>query len=1500
MADEKSKLLTKLSPLIEGQVPDFIQADHPVFVNFLKEYYKFLEAGQVTYEVVNSYVRFETTTTAYVLDEKDGDRILTEDTQQFVNGETITGATSGATATILVEDSRNLKLYISSQQKFITDETFTGGTSGAQGKLTNYRANPVQNIQQLLEYADVDNTIFDFLDQMRASLMTSIPNSLATSVSKRKLLKNIKDLYAAKGTREGHELFFRILLGEEANIFYPTEHMLRVSNGDWRTETTLRCSGFAGVSGDEIINQKITAQTSGATAIVNDAITFQEGTQSVTELELASITGVFQDGETITANSTVRDVDVSFTVEAILSSASLSNTGILHTDQEPVEIENLGNNKAELVVSGITSGSVSEVIVDDAGSGYEVGDVLTFTTSESDTKSAAGFVSVVGGGIQLETGTLDDSEVTTDVIIIEDGTTVSEETFNIVLDRTDVNGSDANSDIILDGTDATSSNAGFSLLTDTVVETNDTYGTPNDRLFLEEDTFDSSERGSIQRVFISEGGLYNSDLPTVTITSTGGTGAALTALTNDIGSAKSINVNNTGFDYSITNPPEIELRAHFILKDVTGTFSATNTLTTHTGVVKGFDSNTKVLDTTFEDVIRTVQEQEGTFNEQIALEKGTTILEPQGILLEDELDFDDGEGILLETGGSILLDGESKQTYNITIEEGTIPFTSIGNIIQEDNSGEILLEGEHNEQVQHANSKLLLNRYRENNPNSSYLVIEAGNTGDENDRVSTEEFGNLLILDGTDSDSTDAMGKLLFPDETGDGNMVYDQSASGIDVGSDIIHESGIDFSKKNVTITDSSGASGTIVKADIAKGTTVVDTISTSVGSYEGIESIVGEDLIRIQDSYFYQDYSYEVQVGASLTSYLNELKKAVHPAGFAPFGKVTIATALNAGIKTAGSEVPGYEEKFSPILASALENIFDQVFGMRLKANNSGITHRDDKIIYETGHVAGDKLILDGSSSTAATNTPDNISILLESGSQPDGYDYDVAYLILNSSDGFNDEGGKLDVEAGSITDEYDNILAEDGNVFALEDGFIKQGDDILFEGTVVDNEVAGGVMKAESAHRGVGGQNEKTLAIEHTVKLSVKPTVRQSRNLLTHIATNTFEFEDVTGIQLENGLVLTLEDYGNTDLESNNILNEDDSGDLFLAEEGTSPLVSDNLVLNATQAPESFGFIVLNGTDASGSNAGDNIDMEDAHDIDTARLITEDSIVSEIGEARINAGDKIIVEDNRSSALQLGQIGSFTFAEFLRRDKIIIENNFDINPLEFKHHIIVEGGESPIALENSEFFLELEEETKYKTKYRDNGQTESSQANGEEADGISLEAESGSLTVEDYSTNSFIEAILLESGTQVGGQDHLAIESSLTQDDDIADGFLLEDGTGQDAGDVIILNGTDSSSSDAGFKLLAQIDEDEILQNPRVFLMETSNIFPSVGSIPLSNFTLNSTSSGYDPVTHSSVITTRDTGDIALEDGTDTNDSSNGFLLEETSGDNIDLEGATGITP
>ena len=427
MADPKSKFIKKVSPLIEGQVPDFVQADHPVFVNFVKDYFSFLEAGRLTLTQTINYITLETNTSTYVIDEQDEERIVTEigeGTQsKFINGETITGGTTGATATILVEDSRNSYIYITGQQLFENGETVTGATSTSTATVVEYRGNPIQNIQQMLEYANVDNTLFDFLDQMRDSFMESIPEQLASGVNKRNLIKNIKDLYAAKGTSEGHKLFMRILLGETAEIFYPNTYMLRMSDGDWRQKTIMRVAAFTGVQGSEIENAIITGQSSGATAVVVNSLVTQQGSVSVTELELANIDGTFTDGEVVIGNSTTRDVAISFTVKAIVSSTVLVNDGILHSDGEEVGIELIGNSSAAIVVDGLKKGSVSGVIVDDVGSGYEVGDVITFTsqTADADVDQATGFVSMIGGGVQLETGTLDDADITDDSILLEDG-----------------------------------------------------------------------------------------------------------------------------------------------------------------------------------------------------------------------------------------------------------------------------------------------------------------------------------------------------------------------------------------------------------------------------------------------------------------------------------------------------------------------------------------------------------------------------------------------------------------------------------------------------------------------------------------------------------------------------------------------------------------------------------------------------------------------------------------------------------------------------------------------------------------------------------------------------------------------------------------------------------------------------------------------------------------------------------------------------------------------
>ena len=294
---------------------------------------------------------------------------------------------------------------------FITGETITGGTSGSTATVDEYRANPVQNIQQLLEYGNTDTTIYDFLEKLRLSFMAGIPNSLASGTSKRNLIKNIKDLYAAKGTSEGTKLFSRLFLGEEAGVLYPNQYIMKPSHGDFRQKTVLRASADSGVFGSEVIGQLITGASSGATAVIETSVDFQQAGVSISELQLANLVGTFTDGEKFTATSTTKDLEVGFTIRAIVSSGTIVNDGILHDDNEDITLESIGNENATIKVGGIKRGSVSGVEIDDVGQKYEVGDAITFTavSADTDVESAVGFVSMVGGGIQLETGTLDDS-----------------------------------------------------------------------------------------------------------------------------------------------------------------------------------------------------------------------------------------------------------------------------------------------------------------------------------------------------------------------------------------------------------------------------------------------------------------------------------------------------------------------------------------------------------------------------------------------------------------------------------------------------------------------------------------------------------------------------------------------------------------------------------------------------------------------------------------------------------------------------------------------------------------------------------------------------------------------------------------------------------------------------------------------------------------------------------------------------------------------------------
>ena len=769
MGKNESTLKTKVSPLIEGQSPDFVQADHAVFIKFVKDYYKFLESGELILSGTINNLAQETDSSNYILAET-GDRIVDEaSTIVFTSGETITGGTSKATATVLVSDVSDgtKRLFISAQQKFKTGETITGGTSGSQGTIVQYRGNPVQNIQQLLEYADSDNTIYDFLDNMRDSFMQSIPYNLADDVDKRKLIQNIKQLYKAKGTTRGHQLLMRLLFDEDSEVNYPSEKMLRVSDSGWLVKDVLRVTIAAGtVDANEFEGQKITGVESETTSIVETTQTLVEGGVTFSEFDLDNnqTVGTFTIGEQITAISNSTDLTIRATVKSIVTGGTISDRGSYYTDDQTVHIptgNSAGNGEATAKVDAISLGEVDGFIVDDAGTGYVVGDALVFNNTGAGGSSVAAQVGVVGGGFAPEDGTVAQLKMKADDhIVLEPYTTVTD-------------------------------------------------STGGDKIVIETGTFAnlsvSSQSGEITDILITNPGNSYSLLPKVSsITSSGGSSGKVRPFSNSIGQAQDVKITNFGLEYGsdfqlITesgtgtfdilteddnnikiannNPtPELLFYRNAILKDVSGTWVADSALTSHNGTVVSYDSDRQLL---------------------------------------------------------------------------TVQINSLLNVVNEDNSGD----------------------------------------------------------------------NILFEDED---TMIYEDEVQW-----------------GNGTSATMSGVTSTIAHASYATGTAIVGGIATSIGTSFNDKSKVSEDAARIQDSYYYQDYSYEIAVGQSLNEYRDALKKSTHPAGWQEFGKVSLATLVSARIKTpAGTDVSGFEgdDTFTPELASTFETIFKTVFGRRLGTSTDG----------------------------------------------------------------------------------------------------------------------------------------------------------------------------------------------------------------------------------------------------------------------------------------------------------------------------------------------------------------------------------------------------------------------------------------------------------------------------------------------------------------------------------------------------------------------------------
>ena len=682
-------------------------------------------------------------------------------------------------------------------------------------------------------------------------------------------------------------------------------------------------------------------------------------------------------------------------------------------------------------------------------------------------------------------------------------------------------------------------------------------------------------------------------------------------------------------------------------------------------------------------------------------------------------------------------------------------------------------------------------------------------------------------------------------------------------------------------------------------------------------IESLIGEDLNRIQDSYYYQQFSYEVQSGFGTNSYLNQLKKAVHPAGWAPFGKVKVASSISVAVQAAGSSLGGGwfsdlgvtapEDKFSPILASTFEILFDEVTQRRLGAVNIVDGAFEEHIVLESSEdikVEGDSIILDaseifevaiehGGTDGAGTNAGDNIVLDGTDSSSTDendqiivdGYSNAGSYVIeetpifhfddftgVQLEDGTDTDAGgygviKLNGTDSSSSNANDRIISEKSVAVSAnlvmnssEDSDhvtrTDAGDDILLDGTDSDSTNAGDSMELEDASAGIvfnkiglqGNQVLNTLLnedggsqqLETSFKgggpnndvslvtfISRKIHIPQStpRHLSTGLVTfgrNPFP-NQVSRFELEKGTATSgylLVDNDNFQVGLSTTTGHEpfevprgeypiDAGENFILEDAADPnndssftfenignYSNDNIVAEfdviILEQPTtgwtgtSADKIILNGTDSDGSNGGENI-------------------VAEVSE---NAGDVLVLNGIDSSSTAAGhrivgesvvQYDFFTLSDLIRPSLLVIDSHLDdgLGPT---------GGSTPVS--NTAIILEESSESGFFM------QEDGSTASGAHGDNILLESKTG------FGTNNKLELesdrIIVENNLNSGTIPFQNFTNSTLEPIVRPSDILISEYGALDLEDEtdgsLLLNGTDSSSTDAGGRFRFELATDD----------------------------------------------------------------------------------------
>jgi hypothetical protein len=243
-------IVDKLSHRLPSLLPEFVREESPALEQFLKAYFEFLEAeilvlespeeiGDIVLEDGQGSILLEPYTVAPSPDAYIS-KIVQEKTKQlnggsvqvtpFQIGEYVYGSVSGSVAEVKVVNGQTLYLKTISGNGYSKGETVTGRDGNFTAKVKSFKENTILANNRLLDYSDIDHTTESFLEYFQKDFVPSL--NINNVLNKRLAIKNISTLYKKKGTEESLKFLMRILYGEDAEIRYPFDQTIQISESN--------------------------------------------------------------------------------------------------------------------------------------------------------------------------------------------------------------------------------------------------------------------------------------------------------------------------------------------------------------------------------------------------------------------------------------------------------------------------------------------------------------------------------------------------------------------------------------------------------------------------------------------------------------------------------------------------------------------------------------------------------------------------------------------------------------------------------------------------------------------------------------------------------------------------------------------------------------------------------------------------------------------------------------------------------------------------------------------------------------------------------------------------------------------------------------------------------------------------------------------------------------------------------------------------------------------